>query len=222
QQALRMQSARIMEFYLAELRQLGGELSLDGRNIKISDALRTLAERSPDRSPQREEEPYRRALTGMYARLAGTAWELDKLEEPRHAAGAAPPYGSAAELVADLDIVAQSLTDNGSAALARGRLRALRRAADVFGFHLAALDLRQNSDVHERVVAELLEMAQPGTGYRDLKEDARIALLLEELKTARPLTSPHLTYSAETTAELAILRAAAEAHRLYGRESIPN
>jgi phosphoenolpyruvate carboxylase len=222
QQALRMQSARVMEFYLAELHQLGGELSLDGRNIKISEALRALAERSPDRSPQRQDEPYRRAITGMYARLASSAWEIDKLEAPRHAAGAAPAYGDAAELVADLDVIADSLAGNGSAALARGRLRTLRRAADVFGFHLAALDLRQNSDVHERVVAELFEMARPGTAYRDLNEDARIAVLLDELKTARPLTSPYLTYSAETSAELAILRQAAEAHRLYGRASISN
>ncbi len=71
-----------------------------------------------------------------------------------------------------------SLSANGSRALARGRLRRLRRAVEVFGFHLAALDLRQNSDVHERAVAELLETALPGTGYAELDEAQRIALLL--------------------------------------------
>ena len=95
-----------------------------------------------------------------------------------------------AELRADLDVLDRSLRDNGSAILARGRLRSLRRAVDVFGFHLASLDLRQNSDVHERTIGELLEAACPGTGYAGLAEPARIARLLEELGTARPLASP--------------------------------
>src|SRR5207253_179187 len=100
-----------------------------------------------------------------------------------------------------------------SAKLARGRLRKLRRAVDVFGFHLAAIDLRQNSDVHERTLHELLEMTSPGTQYRDRAEDVRVTVLLNELRTPRPLTSPFLSYSDATTSELAILRAAAEAHK---------
>jgi phosphoenolpyruvate carboxylase len=92
----------------------------------------------------------------------------------------------------------------------------------VFGFHLAPLDLRQNSDVHERVVAELLERACPGTAYSGLDEDARCALLLEELATARPLASPHVRYSDETAGELAIFRAARQAHLRYGTAAIHN
>ena len=107
-------------------------------------------------------------------------------------------------------------------ALARGRLRSLRRAVDVFGFHLAGVDLRQNSDVHERTVAELLEAAAPGNGYLRLAEAERAALLLAELATARPLTSPFVAYSDETARELAILQAAAEAHRRYGTAAVPN
>ena len=89
-------------------------------------------------------------------------------------------------------------------------------------FHLASLDLRQNSDVHERAVGELLEVACPGTGYAGLAEDRRVALLLTELATTRPVTSPFVAYSAETTSELAIVRAAAEAHRQYGSSAVPN
>ncbi|HLN11017.1 MAG TPA: phosphoenolpyruvate carboxylase, partial [Xanthobacteraceae bacterium] len=220
-QALRLQSSRALRFHLDELHQLGAELSLDATIVQVSGDVLALADRSPDRSPQRSREPYRRAISGIYARLAATAWVLDRLEAPRHAVGEAPPYGSAAELQADLDALASSLAAHGSQALARGRLRSLRRAVDVFGFHLAALDLRQNSDVHERTVHELLEMASPGTNYRGLDEDARIALLLGELATARPLASAFLSYSAETTAELAILDAAAEAHRSYGSAAVP-
>jgi phosphoenolpyruvate carboxylase len=219
-EAVRLQSRRALKFYLDELHLLGGELSLDARLVRVSDALKALAEGSPDRSPNRHEEPYRLAITGIYARMAATAWQLDQLEARRHAVGEAPPYESPADLGADLDVIDRSLRDNGSAALARGRLRQLRRAVDVFGFHLASIDLRQNSDVHERTLAELLDMATPGTNYRGLAEDARIALLLRELETPRPLASPHLIYSEETQSELAILAAAAELRRRYGTATV--
>jgi len=218
-EALRMQSARALGFYLDELHSLGGELSLDDRRVRVSEALLTLAARSPDHSPHRQHEPYRRALTGMYARLAESARILDGLEAPRHAVGAAPAYADAAELRADLDVVYDSLSANGSASLARGRLRLLRRAVDVFGFHLASIDQRQNSDVHERIVAELLDAAGTG-GYAEADEDVRIARLRVELAGARPLASPHLGYSEKTAGELATLAAAADGRRLYGPEAV--
>ena len=220
-ETLRLQSRTALDFYLAELHLLGGELSLDGRFIDVSEELRGLADGSPDRSPRRRDEPYRRAVSGIYARLAATARVLDEFEVLRHPVGAAPPYASASELRADLDILHRSLAANNSAALARGRLRHLRRAVDVFGFHLAAVDVRQNSDVHERTVAELLEAACPGAFYAGLDEESRIALLRRELATARPLVSPFIPYSDETASELAILRTAAEAHRLFGPDVIP-
>ncbi|OYX10713.1 MAG: phosphoenolpyruvate carboxylase, partial [Rhizobiales bacterium 32-66-8] len=111
---------------------------------------------------------------------------------------------------------------NGSRILARGRLRHLRRAADCFGFHLASLDLRQNSEVHERTVGELLEAITPGTDYGALPEEQRIALLSGELSNARPLASPFLAYSEETQSEFAILHRAAEAHARLGEGVIPN
>ncbi|MBV8653505.1 MAG: phosphoenolpyruvate carboxylase [Alphaproteobacteria bacterium] len=221
-EAVRLQSRRALKFYLDELHLLGGELSLDARLVHVSEALKALAQRSPDSSPRRRDEPYRLAITGIYARMAATAWQLDQLEPRHHAVGEAPPYTSAAELRDDLDVIDRSLRGNGSAMLARGRLRHLRRAVDVFGFHLAAIDLRQNSDVHERTVAELFEIAAPGTRYRDLPEDARTRLLLAELETARPLASPHVGYSKETQSELAILSTAAELRRRYGAPTVPH
>jgi len=219
---LRAQSSRALSYYLDELHLLGGEMSLDSRLVGISDALVELAARSPDRSTNRQDEPYRRAITGIYARLAATARALDHLEPPQHAVGDAPPYGDSSELLADLAILDGSLVANGSGILAKGRLKNLRRAVDVFGFHLAALDLRQNSDVHERSVGEMLGLVQPGLDYAGLAEPERIRLLLAELGTARPLASAFLSYSAETTSELAILNATAEAHRRYGRAAVPH
>ena len=219
-EALRMQSARVLRFYLEQIHELGGELSLCDRLVHISPELEALAASSPDRAPQREEEPYRRALTGIYARVAATSRVLDREEAMRHAVADAEPYPSAEDLKSDLDILHGSLCANGSTLLARGRLRNLRRAAGVFGFHLAPLDLRQNSDVQERVVAELLQAAGSGTDYLALDEFARIALLSTELATPRLLSSPYLRYSAETASELAIFRTAHAAQERYGKDCI--
>ena len=221
-QAVLMQSDRALGFYLDELHKLGRELSLHALLVHTTAELDRLAARSPDHSPHRASEPYRRAISGIYARVAATARTLNGAEVHRVPVGEAAPYGSAGEFAADLGVIHESLVANGSAMLARGRLRDLRRAVDVFGFHLAALDLRQNSDVHERVVAELLEAVTPGTNYSKLGEDQRIAALINELATARPLVSPSATYSDETVAELNIMRSAAEMQRRYGKGAIAN
>lgn len=218
--ALAMHVAVALEYYLNELHTLGSQLSMSHGFVSASDALLALAERSGDHSPHRSDEPYRRAVSGLYARLAATYRELLGHEPARHAVARAEPYADAAALSEDLDTLHRSLVANGSAALSRGRLRQLRRAVKVFGFHLAPIDLRQNSDVHERVVAELLETARPGTDYRARDEAGRCALLLEELATARPLASPHVRYSDETEGELAIFRTARRAHQRYGRAAI--
>ncbi|WP_309611474.1 phosphoenolpyruvate carboxylase, partial [Sphingomonas sp.] len=101
-----------------------------------------------------------------------------------------------------------------------GPLSRTIRAIDTFGFHLATLDLRQNSDVHERVVGELLRTAGLAPDYCELDEQERIALLRRALAEPRPLATPFATYSDETTSELAIVRAAAEAQARYGPAAI--
>jgi phosphoenolpyruvate carboxylase len=217
---LHLQCSRILRFYLEELNELGAELSLAANLADVSAELRALAGSSPDTSPQRAGEPYRLAVSRIYARLAATAHELS-VEIRRAPVGEAEAYADAAELLRDLDILHRSLIANQSEIIARGRLRALRRAVDCFGFHLASLDMRQNSAVHERTVAELLEKAVPGTRYDALDEDARIRLLAKEIAIARPLISPFVSYTDETTGELAVFRAAAEAHALFGEKAIP-
>jgi phosphoenolpyruvate carboxylase len=219
---LRMQSSRVFEFYLDRLHALGAGLSLTTLVTQVSPELNALADLSPDTSPHRKDEPYRRALTGIYARVAATARALDQLEPMRHAVGQAPPYERSGDLLADLDVIHRSLVANDSALLARGPLRRLRRAVDVFGFHLATVDLRQNSDVHERVVAELFAAARPDVRYSSLSEAARIELLVDELGTPRPLASPFIEYSKETQGELEILQTAALMHRHYGPDCIQN
>jgi len=217
---LKMQSSRVLRYYLEELHALGAELSLAAHLADVSEDLRALAERSPDTSPHRSGEPYRLAVSGIYARLTATAVRLD-VETTRAPVGQAAAYADVSEFKADLDTLHRSLISNNSRVIARGRLRLLRRAVDCFGFHLARLDMRQNSAVHERTVAELIDAATPGMSYLALTEEARITLLASELGNARPLISSFVKYSEETLGELAVFRAAAEAHAKFGAEVIP-
>ena len=221
-EALRLQSAATLQHYLDEIHELGGELPLSDLLVKVTPDLLALAEHSTDHSPQRADEPYRRALSGIYARLAETARHLDGVEPLRHEIGHAEPYPTPEALRADLKVLANSLKLNGAAALAGGRLRRLLRAVQVFGFHLAPIDLRQNSDVHARSVGELLARAGRCADYEALPENERIALLTVEIATPRPLYSPYLDYSEETRGELAIFFAAQALRAKYGAAALPN
>ena len=217
--AVRAHSAVAMDFYQEEVRALIERFSLSGFLVQVSPELAALAAASPETSPYREHEPYRRALAGVYARLEATA---DRLADRRAPAASAQPYASAAELAAELDVMIASLNAHGGRRLARGRLRDLRRAVEVFGFHLCPLDLRQHSGMHEAVVGELFARGANRSGYATLPETERRGWLLDELRTARPLRSPFIGYTDETAAELAIFDAAAELQRRYGVSAIQN
>ena len=219
-ESMRLQSARAIGYYLDELHELGAELSLASNLASMSPELAALAETSDDSAAARRKEPYRRAITGMYSRLAKTARDLDHVIALRQPIVDRAPYATAAEFSADLAVIALSLTRTNAGIVARGRLRSLRRAVDVFGFYLAPIDLRQNSDVHERTVAELLAAATPGLDYRRMNEAERVQLLLRELASPRPLLSPFIAYSEETSGELEIFRAAAVIRKTYGAGAI--
>ncbi len=221
-ETLRLQSAAALNHYLDEVHELGAELPLSDLLVNTTPELNELAVHSTDQSPQRADEPYRRALSGIYARLAATARALDHFEPVRHEIGQAAPYETPDALRAELKVLANSLKLNGSARLAGGRLRRLLRAVQVFGFHLAPIDLRQNSEVHARSVAELLAGAGRCPDYEALPEAERIKLLVAEIATPRPLYSPYLEYSEETQGELAIFFAARELRQRYGAAALPN
>src|SRR5258708_9642998 len=218
--AFRRHGEVIFDHSLGQVHALGGELPLSGLLTRITAELASLAERSPDRSAHRQDEPYRRALTGVYARLVATATGLGLHYEHRAAVGVAEPYASAAEFSADLDVIDASLRGGGSGLLADGRLRAMRKGARAFGFHLAGVDMRQNSDVHEAVIAELFREAGVAADYPALGELERRRLLVAELASPRALRSAFAGYSDATRAELAIFEAAAAVHRRLGPEAI--
>jgi phosphoenolpyruvate carboxylase len=215
-------SAVALEFYLAETNLLGVRLSLSSRVVQVSDALKAFAAASPDKSASRDDEPYRRALIAIYSRLVATADKLShRVEHLRQVDENAVPYPDSNAFIADLDILIDSLNHHHAYALANGRLANLRRAAEVFGFHLAPLDMRQHSGVHEQVVSEL--MTQAGVqDYMQQDETARRKSLLTVLQQGKKIATALNGYSDLVQGELRIMQAAADIHLSFGRAALPN
>ncbi|MDO9313625.1 MAG: phosphoenolpyruvate carboxylase, partial [Burkholderiaceae bacterium] len=220
QVALARQGETVLRFYLTEVHQLGSELSISATLAPVTAEMCALAESSPDHNPHREDEPYRRALVGIYARLAATLHDLTGTEALRHAVPPQNAYLSPIDFLVDLQIIEASLNAHHAQALAAPRLRPLMRAVQVFGFHLATVDLRQSSDKHEAVLAELMRIAKIEPDYSALDEAARRALLLKLLDDARPLRVRAAAYSALAIGELAIFEAAVEMRRRYGPDAL--
>jgi phosphoenolpyruvate carboxylase len=218
--ALKRQAEVALRHYLTEVHYLGSELSLSAMLVNFPPAMQALAERSPDTNAHRVDEPYRRALTGMYARLAATLKLLTGGDAARHAVAPQNPYPDAATFLADLRTIAASLQSHHAQDLAAQRLTPLLRAVEVFGFHLATVDLRQSSDQHEKVVAELLETARIEKNYSGLDETHKRAILMGLLHDARPLRIPGATYSEHAHAELTIFETALTSREVYGVEAI--
>ena len=220
--ALARQSTTILDFYLEEVHALGAELSISTLLVAVSPALQAMADASPDNSPHRTDEPYRRALIAIYARLAATARKLGAANILRREVIVLPPYETADAFAADLQIIADSLHANHGTVFVKPRLKTLQRAVQIFGFHLATLDMRQSSDVHEQVLSELFKAANREANYALLGEEEKIALLLAELEQPRLLYSPYTDYSDVTRSELSILRMAREIRQQFGARAIRN
>jgi phosphoenolpyruvate carboxylase len=199
----------LLSNYLEEIHQLGADLSISSQLAGMSDELLALAQAGLDGSPHRIDEPYRRALIGIYARLAKTYERILGNAPPRPSNLEAHPYAQPTDMIADLMVLDTSLRAHKAADIAEGRLARLIAALKVFGFHFAQMELRQNADVHERTIAELLAKAGRCADYLALDEASRVTLLQSELATPRLLRTLYASYSEETTKELAIFDRAA-------------
>ncbi len=219
--AMARQSETVLRHYLTEVHELGGEFSMSQMLAPVTPEMQALAQRSPDQNPHRGDEPYRRALIGMYARLAATLHALTGTEALRHAVAPQDPYSGAEDFLADLRVIEASLRAHHAQALIAPRLAPLMRAVQVFGFHLATVDLRQSSDKHEAVIADLLRTARITPDYSGLSEPERCSLLVDLLNDARPLrVVGHAGYTELTRSELAIFEAARELLASHGRAAI--
>jgi phosphoenolpyruvate carboxylase len=218
--ALRRQAEVALRHYLTEVHYLGGELSLSAMLVDVTPDMQALAERSPDTNEHRQDEPYRRALTGIYSRLAATLKLLTGGEAARHAVAPQNPYPRAADFLADLRTIRASLLAHHAQALVAQRLHPLVRAVEVFGFHLATVDLRQSSDQHELVIAELLATARVEADYGRLPEADKRTLLIKLLSDARPLRVVGAAYSQHTEREVAIFETAKRMREQFGADAI--
>ncbi|WP_239249848.1 phosphoenolpyruvate carboxylase [Candidatus Nitrotoga sp. M5] len=215
-------SATTLEYYLSETHLLRKRLSLSTRWVKVSKELEAFSARSPDRAISRKDEPYRRALIAIYARLVATTAQLGHhVKHVRPVSRNAKPYANAQEYIADLDIIINSLEQHGAVYLARGRVGCLRRAVELFGFHLAPLDMRQHSGVHELVVSEILANAE-NINYKKLDETERCSILIKTLQTGKILASDIEQYSDVVKSELQLMQVAAKIHSQFGHVALPN
>lgn len=215
--AFKRQAAAVFYFYRDQLAQLYQELPLSIRRVKVSASVMALAEQSPDTEISRSEEPYRRAIALISARVVASShcFELDY----GCRFGQATPYNNSEAFMDDLLSIQQSLQDNGSPALAQGKLAKLIRAVGLFGFYLMPLDLRQHAAIHAQTVHDLFQHADL-EDYLALSETARQRVLLRELATPRPLYSQYIDYDEQTQKELAIFFAAKDIKDRYGEAAI--
>ena len=220
--------------YAEQLYLLERELSMSARVVgvppELGDLAGSLADTEAEEPASRADVPFRQAVRVVRRRLAARGRHSGAWGDPTPAvAVGAPlgldsdePYTSPAEMLADLDVIDTALESIGAGLLRGGRLRDLRWSLRTFGFHLQALDMRQNSETHEEVLAELFALAGVTPDYRGLTEAQRVELLLGELSHSRPLLGPHTEPSELATKELGVLRAAAEAVRTLGTEVVPH
>jgi len=157
-EALERARALALTRYREEVRELARALAVSSRLVPVSTELAASLERDERELPgylaeigrRNTDEPYRRKLSFMWQRLGN---ELE--------GGSEPGYARAAELLADLDLLDRSLRENRGRRIAEGRLAALRRRVETFGFHLAKLDLRFHAhDLGSAPVRETLAAAR--------------------------------------------------------------
>lgn len=125
------------------------------------------------------------------------------------------------DLVNDLKLLKDELTNYGAKIIAITDLNDAIRCADIFGFHLAALDIRQNSDFHDRAISELMEASgYAGDPYMDWDEKRRVAFLNEELESNRPFTHANMALGDHAKAVVGVYRIVEQYVNKYGTDGI--
>ncbi|MDQ8180885.1 phosphoenolpyruvate carboxylase [Pelagicoccus sp. SDUM812005] len=172
--------------------------------------LERIAELDPKcEDPSKIEEPWKR-----FAELV-----RDRLPRGKKAKKG---YAQPSEVSADLKLLQQSLNDAGAKRLANLYVLPIIRFLDTFGFHMAALDIRQNSGYHDRAMAQLLVAAgvEDGANFPDWPEEKRVAFLSEELTRARPFAQDHEHMDLEVREAVGALKEVANQIRDYGRAGV--
>jgi phosphoenolpyruvate carboxylase len=220
--ALARQCETALVHYLEEIHKIGADLSMSTQLVGVDEALTRLAEVSGDTSLQRAKEPYRRAMRGVYSRCASTLRALTGKSAARTAIDSSKPYANSEEMLADLRTVERSLRNNHGSGLSALRLEPLIRSVEVFEFHLATVDLRQNSSVHAAVLTELFQQAGFERDYSSLDEHAKRTILIKALNDRRPLRVPNVSYSELARSELTVFDTIRICKERFGGNAVRN
>ncbi len=206
------QRQSILGLYLDELDELRRYLSISENQFEISDELEESIREDDRIVPLSDrynrlysQEPYRRKITHIMQKLHK---QLDAMEEgdKNHVIQRSGDY-TAEDFQEDLDLIKTSLRENGLEKVAHeGKVNDLIIRAQTFGFHMAALDIRQHSRLHEETIAELLKLAQVTENYGDLPEEEKVRLLTSELSNPRPLCPIRSNISAESEKIMGVFR----------------
>jgi phosphoenolpyruvate carboxylase len=226
EQALREGQTLAIRLLRRSIDRMHAHLSVSARR-GTSDALarrleelwETLPEEAADVERRYPQQPHRQFLALVYQvllrteRAAARPWRTDH----RVAAGA---YGHADELVRDLEVLRESLVSVGGRRLADGRVLDLQVQAEVFGFHLVTLDLRQHAQRLRQALGALFARYGDTDDWEGLEEEERYAVLVRELETARPLTPDLLDFDEETNETLEVFRLVRRAYDRIGPDAI--
>ena len=230
-QALRLQQAQVIGQYRVSLQVLAQEFSQSVNLCSITPALKESLDRDaacmPDfdreLGPQTAQEPYRRKLSFIWKRLGATGTDMADTSPAQHAIG----YRHPDELLADLELIRESLLADGEDEVAHGQLKDLIRQVQVFGLDFAALDVRQHSERHAAALTELLRVtwsaaqdAPTAADYNTLDEAERVRVLENLLRDPRVLPRHKLNLSEETQHILRTFDAIRQAREEFGPEAV--
>ena len=130
-------------------------------------------------------------------------------------------YVYSGELISDLEILRSGLIEYGARSIAREDIQSAIRLVETFGFHLAKLDVRQNSSYHDLAISEFMEAASlEGKSYLNWDESKRLAFINEELKSNRPFTHPNMELGPHAKAALGCYQVLAQHISAYGNAGI--
>lgn len=217
-EAIYKQCNIIFKYYENQLSELRRDFSFSLRHMQPSKELLKLAKLSSVKPENNAQEPYRIAIMGVGARLEATKTALLR----KGVESSKLSYNSPKEFIDDLEIIASSLQKHGAEIASQGQLNSLLAAVKVFQFHLAPLDLRQDSRVLVDVLAEILREADVVQDYSRLTERDKVKLLEGELNSKRPLISDLFEYSSQTKKEIDIFKVASESNHKLGTKAMPN
>ncbi len=226
ERTLREHKASALRLHMRSLERLHGHLSMDhglGTTRALAESLAADARQYPEEATRAAEryplQPYRQKLALVYRKLRATlerataAWQADAEPAPGS-------YAAAEQLLADLRLVQQSLMAHRGERLAGGRLALILSQVEIFGFHLATLDIRQHSDRHASAVEELLARSGAAEGYASWPEERKEALLTDRLLEGRAQFEERPDYSEQTRETLELFRTIRRGHAHVGTQAI--